>query len=110
MRCALTAAVYDEDPEPLRSMLRRELESRFHVETHTEIRPFEVWVLTATDRPALAAVTSRQSSVSILGRSVKLTGSPIGNLAGALQNVLARPLLHEPGMQANFPLHSPFLA
>jgi uncharacterized protein (TIGR03435 family) len=103
-RFALVAAVYDEDPETLRSMLDRELVSRFHLKTHMESRAFDVLVLTSTARPALAPVTNSQSSTSILGRSVKLTGSPIGNLAGALQSVLGRPVVDETGMQGKYTL------
>jgi uncharacterized protein (TIGR03435 family) len=100
-RFAIVAAVYDENPDTLRSLLRRELESRFRLETHKETRPFDVWVLTATARPALEPVTNGRPSSRIQGRSMKLTG-PIGNLTGDLQLVLGRPVVDETGLRGDY--------
>jgi len=105
MRFKLDAAVYDDNSEAFRPLLRRELESRFHLQTHKETRPCDVWVLTASRQPSLEPAEGRRSSL-IDGRAktVKIGASSMGDLAVTLQVLLGRAVVDETELAGRYDL------
>jgi uncharacterized protein (TIGR03435 family) len=101
----LDAAVYDENSETLRSLLRREIESRFHVQTHKETRPCDVWVLTASRQHSLNPISGRPSSlINGHDHTVKLTAASMSDVAANLQVVLGRAVVNETGLPDRYNL------
>jgi uncharacterized protein (TIGR03435 family) len=103
-RYSLVAAVAEEDAESLRPLLKRELESRFGLESHMETRPFDVWVLTAGARPALPIAKDTASSTWIRDYDAKLEAASTANLAAALQSILGKPVVDETGLGGSYDL------
>lgn len=97
-RYSLKAVVGAEEPESFRVLLREELKNRLRLETHVEVRPFDVFVLTGTGAPRLERSEGRKTSIWIRDRDVRLKEATMQQLAHALQSILGRPVIDETGM------------
>lgn len=103
-RFSIQAAVPEDEAESMRALLRRELETRFRLESHVETRSFEVWVLTSTGHPVLEPSKAPDYSIRIMERSAKLVGGPTANIAAALQGILGKSVVDETGISGNYNL------
>ena len=103
-RYGIDAVVDLDDAATFRQMLRRELEQRIRLETHTEMRPFEVFVLSAGDAPRLQRAEGRNPRTSLEAREVRLRDASMDRLATVLQHVLGRPVIDETGITDVFDL------
>jgi len=97
-RYSLKAVVGVEEPESLRVLLREELKNRLRLETHVEVRPFDVFVLTGTGAPGLERSEGRKTSIWIRDRDVRLKEATMQQLAHALQSSLGRQVIDETGI------------
>lgn len=97
-RYSFNAVVGDRTSESFRSLLRQELENRLRLETHVEVRPFDVFVLTAADASRLRRADGIRQSVWIQERSARLEDVSMEGVANALQNILGKPVIDETGI------------
>jgi uncharacterized protein (TIGR03435 family) len=97
-RYSLRAVLTREQPEAFRPLLKRELDTRLHLETHVERRPFDVLVLSATDRPQLSQSTTSDSSTWLSDGRARLRGTDMRAVASAIQGVVGKPVFDETGI------------
>lgn len=101
-RYSITAAVDMQDAAEWRGMLRQELERRFQLETHSEPRPFDVFVLSTAGEPHLERTDGRKSSTWIQVSEVRMKEVSMGGLATALQHIIGQPVIDETGIDGRF--------
>lgn len=94
-RYSINAEVDVDAPDRLRPLLQQELNARLHLKTHVEVRPFDVFVLTATDAPRLERAGGKSLRVSIHEWDAQLENAPLAALASSLQSVLGTPVIDE---------------
>ena len=97
-RYSINAVVGIDESDAFRTILQQELQNRLRLETHFEVRPFDVFVLTATAAPRLERAVGSNLRVWINDRNVEIQDASMGNLASALQNILGKPVIDETGM------------
>lgn len=97
-RYAVNAVLGDRVTQSFRSLLRDELKNRLHLETHTESRSFDVFVLTAGEQPTLTPANGLRERIWIQQWSAQLEDASMRNLADALQNILGRPVIDDTGI------------
>jgi uncharacterized protein (TIGR03435 family) len=93
-RYSMTAIVDASASHSFRSLLRRELRDRLQLETHVEGRPFDVFVLTASDAPRLER-SNNTASTSLQSSAMQIQNGSMERLASALQAVLGKPVIDE---------------
>jgi uncharacterized protein (TIGR03435 family) len=103
-RYSLNAVVSLDDAKGFRGFLQQELENRLRLKTHVDVRPFEVFVLTATEGPRLDRSHGRNSSTWIHERDARLQAASMERLASALEAVLGRPVIDETGISGWYDL------
>ncbi|HJR60350.1 MAG TPA: TIGR03435 family protein [Vicinamibacterales bacterium] len=103
-RYAINAVVGLEDADSFRVLLQQELQNRLHLETHLAVRPFDVFVLTATDAPHLERAEGRNLSIWINEQTVKIQEASMDKLAAALQGILGKPVIDETGITGSYNL------
>ena len=103
-RYSVRAAVDIHDAAEWRGMLRQELERRFHLEAHTEPRPFDVFVLSAAGQPQLERADGRKSNTWLKVSEVEMQEVSMEGLASALQHIIGHPVIDETGMDGRFNL------
>jgi len=103
-RYSINAVVGIEKSEAFRPLLQEELNKRLGLETHVEIRPFEVFVLKAADTPHLDRASGGGPSTWISSHDVRMQGVTIEGVASALQGVLGRPVIDETGLTGSYDL------
>jgi uncharacterized protein (TIGR03435 family) len=103
-RYALTAVVGVDASESFRSMLRQELKNRLSLVTHVEPRPFDVFVLRATDTPRLERSHRKTSNTWISYHDAQLQDASMERLASALQSILGKPVIDETGITGSYDL------
>jgi uncharacterized protein (TIGR03435 family) len=103
-RYSIVAITPERDLELLRTMLRRELETRFAIESHTERRRLHVWVLTADAAPELTPTRAAGPTSSLYERNADLRGVPMATVAVALQSILGQPVVDETGIPGRYDL------
>lgn len=101
-RYAMTAVVRADAADSFRSILREELNNRLSVETHFEMRPFDVFVLSATDDARLEPSQGKSVHTWIDRREAQLQGASLERLAAALQSILGRPVIDETGITGSY--------
>lgn len=103
-RYSINAVVGLEDQDSFRSLLQEELKNRLRLQTHLEVRPFDVYVLSATEVPQLEG-SRHTDSGTWMGRSdVLLRDATMQTLASALQSILGRPVVDETGITGKYNL------
>jgi uncharacterized protein (TIGR03435 family) len=103
-RYAINAVVDLDDQDAFHSLLRQELKSRLRLETHIEVRPFDVFVLTATGAPRLERSRDSSPNTWIRERDALLRSASMQRLASALQAVLGGPVVDETGITGDYDL------
>lgn len=103
-RYSVNAVVGDRTSGSFRSLLRQELKNRLRLETHVEVRPFDVFVLTAADASRLRRADGIRQSVWIQERSARLEDVSMEGLANAVQGILGRPVIDETGIDGLYDL------
>lgn len=97
-RYSFNAVVGDRASESFRSLLWQKLKNRLRLETHVEVRPFDVFVLSATEAPRLQRADGIRQRVWIQERSAQLEDTTMEGFANARQNILGKPVIDETGI------------
>jgi uncharacterized protein (TIGR03435 family) len=97
-RYSINAAVDVERSGAFRSLLRQELNNRLRLETHLEVRPFEIFVLTATDAPRLEHSRGNTPGIWIDKRTARFQDASMELVASGLQAILGKPVIDETGI------------
>jgi uncharacterized protein (TIGR03435 family) len=97
-RYSINAIAGLDASDSFRSFLHQELQQRMQLKTHVEVRPFDVFVLTAGDAPRLERSAGGKLSMSFGERNVQLLDASMANLASALQTILGKPVIDETGI------------
>jgi uncharacterized protein (TIGR03435 family) len=101
-RYAINAIAGADASASFRSMLRDELNDRFRLKTHADVRPFDVFVLTATDTPPLEVSMGKNRNTGIHEKDATLQDASMGGLASALEAILGRPVIDETGIAGSY--------
>lgn len=101
-RYSINAALGADESNKFRPLLQDELNKRLGLETHVEVRPFEVFVLTASDSPQLERSAGSGPSTWISRHDVRMRGVSMPDLAFALQGILRRPVVDETGVRGAY--------
>jgi uncharacterized protein (TIGR03435 family) len=99
---SINASVPPEAAASFRSLLREELEGRLGLKTHTELRPFDVFVLTASPSSRLEHSNSVGLGVWIHESDVQIQDGSMKDLAEALQGILRKPVVNETGLAGTY--------
>ena len=101
-RYSINAVLGSRESNKFRPLLQEELKKRLGLETHVEVRPFEVFVLTASDQPRLDRASGSGPSTWISRHDVRMRGVLMQDLASALQGILRRPVVDETGVRGSY--------
>jgi uncharacterized protein (TIGR03435 family) len=101
-RYAMTAVAGIDGPENFQALLRQELKNRMRLETHVEVRPFDVFVLTTKGMPRLERGHAGGPSIRVGRRGVQFQNATMAHVASALQNILERPVIDETRAEGAF--------
>jgi uncharacterized protein (TIGR03435 family) len=103
-RYAINAVVGVDESESFRRMLQEELKSRLRLKTHFEVRPFDVFVLSADNTPRLERARGTNTSIWVRDRDAHFKEAPMDQIASVLQGILGRPVIDETGITGSFNL------
>jgi uncharacterized protein (TIGR03435 family) len=101
-RYSLNAVVGVDESDAFRPLLQQELNKRLGLETHVEVRPFDVFVLTAADTPRLERSPASGPSTWISKHDVRMRDGSMAALASALQGILGRPVIDETAITGSY--------
>ena len=101
-RYSINAAVSPEASDAFRSLLQQELARRLHLETHFEVRPFDTFVLTASDASRLERAHRTRPRVWVGDWGAQLENASLTTLAGALQNILGKSVVDHTGITGTY--------
>jgi uncharacterized protein (TIGR03435 family) len=99
---AIHAEVAPDARDSFRPLLQNELKRRLRLVVHTEERPFDVFVLSATRAPHLDRAAGSDSHFYVHDRDMQAEEATMSGFAGALQGVLGRPVVDETGIDGNY--------
>jgi uncharacterized protein (TIGR03435 family) len=103
-RYSINAVAGAGAPKVFRPLLREELTKRLRLETHLEVRSFDVFVLTASGPPRLERAQGQATSISVSKSSARLKDSSMEDLASSLQSILRKPVIDETGITGTYNL------
>jgi uncharacterized protein (TIGR03435 family) len=103
-RYAITAVVSLDDQASFRSLLQEELKNRLNLQTHLEVRPFDVLVLNATGTPRLQRARHTDTGTWVSYEKAVLRDATMERLASALQSIAGRPVVDETGITGKYDL------
>jgi uncharacterized protein (TIGR03435 family) len=103
-RYSINAVVRDEASKLFRPLLQEELTRRLHLRTHLEVRPFDVFVLTATATPRVERARVQGTNISISRTGARLEDASMEDLASTLQSILRKPVIDETGLSGTYNL------
>ena len=103
-RYSITAVVGLDDQESFRPLLQQELTHRLTLQTHREMRPFEVLVLSAAGSPRLERSRHTETGTWIRNDEAVMRDATMERLASALQGILGRPVIDETGITGKYDL------
>ena len=95
---AIHAEVAPDAKDSFRMLFQRELKNRLRLGAHTEERRFDVFVLAASRIPELERAAGEDSRTYVHERDMRAQDVTLSRLAGALQNVLGKPVIDETGI------------
>lgn len=101
-RYSVNAVLGLNESKKFRPLLQEEFQKRLGLETHVEVRPFEVFVLTVSDRPRLDHAGGPGPSTWISRHDVRMRGVSMQDLASAIQGILRRPVVDETGVRGSY--------
>jgi uncharacterized protein (TIGR03435 family) len=102
VRYSIDASVAPERADSFRALLRQELERRAGVKTHTTVRPFDVFVLSASATPRLERGIGDGVKVWMHEADVQMQDVSMKDLASALQSILGTPVIDETGIEGSY--------
>ena len=94
-RYSLHAVLTGGPSEAFRPLLKQELDRRLHLVTHLERRPFDLFVLSASDRLRLERSATQDSSTWLGDDRARLRGTDMRAVAAAVQGILGAPVVDE---------------
>lgn len=100
-RYSINAVGPTQSPADFRALLQQELVSRLQLTVHREMRPFDVFVLTAV-KPRLTAVDGTNVRVWVRDWGMEVQDGAMANVASALQSVLGKPVIDETGLAGRY--------
>lgn len=103
-RYSINAVIGLDDKDSFRPLLQQELTQRLNLQTHREMRPFEVLVLSASDSPRLERSRHVDTGTWVSYHDAVLRDATMERLAAALQSILGRPVLDETGITGKYNL------
>jgi uncharacterized protein (TIGR03435 family) len=101
-RYSINAVLGIDQADNFRPLLQHELQQRLGLETHVDVRPFEVFVLTAGDSPRLERSAGSGPSTWISKHDVRMRGVTMLDVASALQGILGRPVIDETAIRGTY--------
>ena len=107
-RYSIDATVGIEKADAFRAMMKRELDALLRLETHVEVRPFEVFVLSAGSAPRLEATRGGGPSTSISKIEATMQGVSMADLASAVQSIIGKPVIDETGIAGAYDVTLPW--
>ena len=107
-RYSITASVGADAAGSFPSLLREELKHRLQLETHVEQRPFDVFILRATDAPRVPRAAGNVEQGIIGKRRLEMRAMSMSGLASLLQNVLSRPVINETDLTGAYDIEFEF--
>lgn len=87
-----------------RPLLQQELSTRLRLETHVELRPFDVLVLTVDSVPRLTRAPGGGLSVWVGDQRARFHNATMADLAHVLQGILGQPVVDETGLRGTYDL------
>ena len=103
-RYSINAVVGLDDQEAFRPLLQQELARRLNLQTHREIRQFDVLVLSAPGSPRLERSRHVDSGTWVRYYDAVLRDATMERVASALQSILGRPVIDETGITGKYNL------
>lgn len=107
-RYSIEATVGIEKADKFRAMLKRELDAILRLETHIEVRPFDVFVLSAGNAPRLEATRGGGPLTSINKIEATMQGVSMADLALAVQSIIGKPVVDETGIAGAYDVTLPW--
>jgi uncharacterized protein (TIGR03435 family) len=104
VRYSITAAVSPEASDLFRPLLQQELNTRMRLETHVDVRPVDIFVLTAVDPARLGPASNNNASTWMQQSSAELQAASMERLTEALQSILSRPVIDETRISSSYDL------
>lgn len=103
-RYSIRAVVGVDQSDSFRSLLQQELKNRLRLETHLDVRPFDVFVLAATDAPRVERAHGARPRIWIRKQDAQLEEASMADLVSALQGILGKPVIDETGIPGTYNL------
>jgi uncharacterized protein (TIGR03435 family) len=103
-RYSITAVLSDDSKASFRSLLQQELNSRLGLQTHLEVRPFDVFVLTVADATRLTRTPGDSVRVWLYQSAIEAQDASMEKIAASLESVLRAPVIDETGLDGTFEL------
>jgi uncharacterized protein (TIGR03435 family) len=103
-RYSINAVVGLDDKDAFRPLLQQELAQRLNLQTHREMRPFDVLVLSASGSPRLERSRHIDSGTWVRYYDAVLRDATMERLASALQGIVGRPVIDETGITGKYNL------
>jgi uncharacterized protein (TIGR03435 family) len=104
-RYSLHATIDSGKSATFRALLQEELNERLHLDAHVEQRPFEVFVLTATEGLRVERARGNNPRTWLRQTSAELRETSMGDLAAAVQVVVGTPVIDETGVKGAYNLN-----
>lgn len=101
-RYSISASVPTDAPESFRTLLQQELNARLRLRTHTEVRYFDIFVLTVADTSRLTRAAADSPRIWVHDAGMDAQEASIDRIAAALQGVLNAPVMDETGLSGTF--------
>ena len=103
-RYSINASVPPDAQESFRTLLQQELTTRLRLRTHTEVRAFDIFVLTAADASRLQRAAGDRPNLWVHSSGMDAQEASIEHIARTLQGVLSAPVIDETGLSGTFEL------
>ena len=97
-RYSISAITKVDAPDSFRPLMQEELKNRMRLETHTEMRPFDVFVLTGAGATRLERSHIDVPSIWMGDDYAQMQGTSMEMLASTVQRVLGKPVIDETGI------------
>jgi uncharacterized protein (TIGR03435 family) len=101
-RYSIKADVGANASDKFRSVLQEELKNRLGLESHFEVRPFDVFVLTAKGAPRLERSAGSRARTWIQKTDVQMQDVSMKGVVSALQSILGKPVIDETGLTETY--------
>ena len=103
-RYSINATVPVDSSESFRTLLQQELNTRLRLRTHTEVRPFDIFVLTVSDPGQLQRSAGDAPRIWVHDSGLDAQEASMEGIAATLQGVLSAPVIDETGLSGSYDL------